>query len=68
MYSGLVATGNGNTDDLSNYNTTFLRGIGKADDDGVVTFETIVPGHYSGRTNHVVCCIPWLVHVQTIDV
>ncbi|KAJ4416936.1 hypothetical protein N0V82_006486 [Gnomoniopsis sp. IMI 355080] len=53
VYSGLVATGNGNTDDLSNYNTTFLRGIGKADDDGVVTFETLVPGHYSGRTNHV---------------
>jgi hypothetical protein len=27
VYSGLVATGNGNTDDASNLNATFLRGI-----------------------------------------
>ncbi|KAK5130045.1 hypothetical protein LTR08_002519 [Meristemomyces frigidus] len=52
VYSGIVESGNGNLDDTSNINTTFLRGIQKADDDGVVTFETIVPGHYSGRTNH----------------
>lgn len=52
VYSGLVANGNGNSDDLSNYNATFLRGIAKSDADGVVTFESIFPGHYSGRTTH----------------
>ncbi|KAH8673520.1 Intradiol ring-cleavage dioxygenase [Xylariales sp. PMI_506] len=52
VYSGLVATGNGNTDDTSNLNATFLRGVAKADCDGVVQFESIFPGHYSGRTTH----------------
>jgi protocatechuate 3,4-dioxygenase beta subunit len=53
VYSGLVATGNGNTADLSNLNATFLRGVQKTDDDGVVQFQTIFPGHYSGRTTHI---------------
>lgn len=52
VYSGLVAEGNGNTADLSNYNATFLRGLAKSDDDGVVQFESVFPGHYSGRTTH----------------
>ncbi|RAH46495.1 intradiol ring-cleavage dioxygenase [Aspergillus brunneoviolaceus CBS 621.78] len=52
VYSGLVATGNGNTADTSNLNATFLRGIQKTDSDGVVTFNTLFPGHYSGRTTH----------------
>ncbi|PYH87722.1 aromatic compound dioxygenase [Aspergillus ellipticus CBS 707.79] len=52
VYSGLVANGNGNTADTSNYNTTFLRGVQKTDSDGVVTFDTLFPGHYSGRTTH----------------
>lgn len=52
VYSGLVATGNGNTDDASNLNATFLRGIQASDSDGVVTFKTVFPGHYSGRTTH----------------
>jgi protocatechuate 3,4-dioxygenase beta subunit len=33
-------------------NTTFLRGIQLTDHDGVVQFETIFPGHYSGRAIH----------------
>lgn len=33
-------------------NTTFLRGIQSTDSDGVVAFETIFPGHYSGRAIH----------------
>lgn len=33
-------------------NTTFLRGVQETDEDGVVTFETIFPGHYSGRAIH----------------
>lgn len=52
VYSGLVATGNGNVDDESNLNNTALRGIQKADDDGVVQFLSVFPGHYSGRTTH----------------
>lgn len=32
--------------------TTFLRGIQLTDHDGVVQFETIFPGHYSGRAIH----------------
>lgn len=52
VYSGVVSNGNGNVDDTSNINATFLRGIQKTDDDGVVTFDTIFPGHYSGRATH----------------
>lgn len=52
VYSGLVASGNGNTDDTSNLNATFLRGVQKTDSDGVVQFLSVFPGHYSGRTNH----------------
>ncbi len=32
---------------------TFLRGIQLADRSGVVSFETIFPGVYMGRTNHI---------------
>ncbi|KAK9779570.1 putative Intradiol ring-cleavage dioxygenase [Seiridium cardinale] len=52
VYPGLVATGNGNTDDLSNYIATFLRGVAKSNCDGVVQFKSVFPGHYSGRTTH----------------
>ena len=33
-------------------NSTFLRGIQTSDGDGVVTYETIFPGHYDGRATH----------------
>lgn len=33
-------------------NSTFLRGIQETDEDGVVAFETIFPGHYDGRAIH----------------
>ncbi|KAL2836459.1 aromatic compound dioxygenase [Aspergillus pseudoustus] len=52
VYSGVQGNGNGNSDDDSILSETFLRGIGKTDDDGVVTFDTLFPGHYSGRTTH----------------
>lgn len=52
VYSGLVATGNGNTDDTSNLNATFLRGVQETDSDGVIQFQSVFPGHYSGRTTH----------------
>ncbi|KAI9733900.1 MAG: hypothetical protein M1834_002555 [Cirrosporium novae-zelandiae] len=53
VYSGIVSDSNGNGDDLSNLNKTFLRGIQMTDSDGVAQFTTNFPGHYSGRTNHV---------------
>lgn len=33
-------------------NTTFLRGVQITDSDGVVEFDTIFPGHYTGRATH----------------
>lgn len=53
VYSGVVANGNGDSSDGSNLNATFLRGIQATDADGVVQFQSIVPGHYTGRANHV---------------
>ncbi|KIW04501.1 hypothetical protein, variant [Verruconis gallopava] len=53
VYSGVVANGNGNSADLTNLDTTFNRGIQKADDDGVVTFDSTFPGHYTGRATHI---------------
>lgn len=48
----MEASGNGNSNDATNLDNTALRGIQQADSDGVVQFKTIVPGHYSGRANH----------------
>lgn len=45
FYSG-VESGQGGL------NSTFLRGIQETDEDGVVAFETIFPGHYEGRASH----------------
>lgn len=53
VYSGVVADGNGNSNDESNSNTTFLRGIQSSGSDGVVQFESIFPGHYAGRAVHI---------------
>lgn len=48
----MSAQGNGNSaTDTSNLNATYLRGVQETDDDGVVLFDTLVPGHYTGRTN-----------------
>lgn len=49
VYSGVVAKGNGNSEDESNWNTTAGRGIFATDDEGTVHFETNFPGHYTGR-------------------
>ncbi|KAJ5302380.1 hypothetical protein PENANT_c008G10717 [Penicillium antarcticum] len=53
VYSGIVAGGNGDSSDEENINTTWLRGIQASDEDGVVHFESIFPGHYTGRTPHI---------------
>jgi protocatechuate 3,4-dioxygenase beta subunit len=44
-YSGVESSQGG-------LNTTFLRGVQETDEDGVVTFETLFPGHYEGRATH----------------
>jgi protocatechuate 3,4-dioxygenase beta subunit len=48
-YSGVTASGNS---PVGGYNSTFLRGVQITDEDGVAAFDTIVPGHYSGRATH----------------
>lgn len=53
VYSGVIASGNGDTSDTSNIDKTFLRGIQETDEDGVATFETIFPGHYLSRATHI---------------
>ncbi|PLB39062.1 intradiol ring-cleavage dioxygenase [Aspergillus candidus] len=53
VYSGVVANGNGDPESESNLDATFLRGIQQTSAEGVVQFETIFPGHYTGRTTHV---------------
>ncbi|KAI7106200.1 aromatic compound dioxygenase, partial [Hortaea werneckii] len=53
VYSGVTASGNGNENDDGNLDNTFLRGIQPSDSNGIVQFETIFPGHYTGRANHI---------------
>ncbi|CAN8102280.1 unnamed protein product [Discula destructiva] len=53
VYSGVVGAGNGNSADLLNADATFLRGLQATDSEGVASFSTLFPGHYSGRANHV---------------
>ncbi|KAI1767374.1 aromatic compound dioxygenase [Hypoxylon sp. FL1150] len=48
-YSGISTSGNYAS---GGYNSTYLRGIQLTDNDGVASFETIFPGHYSGRAVH----------------
>ncbi|KAJ9474665.1 GPI anchored dioxygenase [Pseudozyma hubeiensis] len=53
VYSGVTAAGNGNSDDTSNLNATFLRGVQQTDSNGASQFTTIFPGHYTGRATHI---------------
>ncbi|KAF2144677.1 uncharacterized protein K452DRAFT_325182 [Aplosporella prunicola CBS 121167] len=53
VYSGINANGNGDSSDTANLDRTFLRGIQATDDDGVLQFISIVPGHYVSRANHI---------------
>ncbi|PQE10668.1 hypothetical protein CJF30_00010661 [Rutstroemia sp. NJR-2017a BBW] len=46
VYSGVSAAGEGGL------KSTFLRGVQQTNADGVVNFDTIFPGHYSGRATH----------------
>lgn len=49
VYSGISVSGNYAEDGV---NSTYLRGVQLTDHEGVVSFETIFPGHYSGRATH----------------
>lgn len=50
QYSAYTATNNGGTHSISE---TYMRGIQQTDMSGQVTFNTIYPGWYSGRTVHI---------------
>ncbi|KAF2645217.1 aromatic compound dioxygenase [Massarina eburnea CBS 473.64] len=53
VYGG-IAGGSGNgVADPGNINNTAIRGIQGSDANGIVTFDTIFPGHYTGRTAHI---------------
>ncbi|KAI5358176.1 Putative intradiol ring-cleavage dioxygenase, core [Septoria linicola] len=53
VYSGVLGPqGSDEIDDPANIDTTFLRGVQKTDEDGVVTFKSIFPGHYPKRATH----------------
>ena len=47
VYSGVASQGQGGLD------TTHGRGVQASDGDGVVEFDTVFPGHYTGRTTHI---------------
>lgn len=49
IYSGVAGF---DTTDPRNVNSKALRGIQISGKDGEVQFETIIPGNYFGRTNH----------------
>jgi protocatechuate 3,4-dioxygenase beta subunit len=60
------ANGDGVYSDISSENTlgqTYLRGVQFTDRHGQVTFRTIFPGHYSGRTTH----IHARIHIASTD-
>jgi len=51
IYSGYPGQGDGR--DIDTTGQKFLRGIQHADDKGMVSFKTIYPGWYRGRTTHI---------------
>lgn len=53
VYSGIVASGNGDSSDETNIDKTWLRGIQLSDDSGVAEFESVFPGHYTSRATHI---------------
>jgi protocatechuate 3,4-dioxygenase beta subunit len=51
VYSGYARQGDNR--DISTKGQTYLRGTQVTDSNGLVTFETIYPGWYPGRTPHI---------------
>ncbi|KAF2669145.1 aromatic compound dioxygenase, partial [Microthyrium microscopicum] len=57
-YSGITGAGmdflgGAKVDGKANLQNRAMRGIQITDKDGAVQFDTLYPGHYSGRTNHI---------------
>ncbi|RLN93193.1 hypothetical protein BBJ28_00003013 [Nothophytophthora sp. Chile5] len=53
VYSGIVASGNGDSSDTTNVDNTFLRGLTPTDEDGVASYTSLFPGHYTSRATHI---------------
>jgi protocatechuate 3,4-dioxygenase beta subunit len=53
VYSGIVASGNGDSSDTTNLDKTFLRALQPTDSEGVASFTSIFPGHYTSRAPHI---------------
>ncbi|KAH9897515.1 Intradiol ring-cleavage dioxygenase [Xylariomycetidae sp. FL2044] len=54
VYSGVAVQGNGvGASDTANLDLTWGRGLQETDADGVATFDTKFPGHYTGRAIHI---------------
>ncbi|KAK0616890.1 Intradiol ring-cleavage dioxygenase [Immersiella caudata] len=55
VYSGALSVVNGlqGMTDKANLDRTYLRGSQLSDDNGVVQFNTLFPGHYDGRAPHI---------------
>jgi hypothetical protein len=53
VYSGIVANGNGDSTDATNLDASWLRGVQQSDEEGAVVFQTVFPGHYTGRATHI---------------
>ncbi|KAG5291848.1 extracellular dioxygenase [Histoplasma ohiense] len=51
VYTGVVAPGNGDGNPSEIYNNA-LRGIQPTAKNGTASFISLVPGHYTGRANH----------------
>jgi protocatechuate 3,4-dioxygenase beta subunit len=53
-YSGVQGgMGNSVPNPAANLQSQALRGIQITDKDGSVKFDSLFPGHYAGRTNHI---------------
>ncbi|CAK7230017.1 hypothetical protein SCUCBS95973_007431 [Sporothrix curviconia] len=54
MYVGVQGyPGMGDPNDASILKGTALRGLQLTDSHGIVTFDTVIPGHYTGRATHI---------------
>ncbi|RJE26232.1 Extracellular dioxygenase [Aspergillus sclerotialis] len=67
VYSGVFGWGNGDPNDDSIIDKSFLRGLQKTDAAGVVQIETIFPGHYQGRAIHIHVLAHSLDETETND-
>src|ERR1700761_6666301 len=53
VYGGVKSMFNGNYGDDKNLQNRALRGVQLTDKNGAVQFQTVYPGHYMGRTQHI---------------